>query len=204
MVEIKRLVDRGAVEEIAGTDQRAVNQCGLLTYRSSFGTSGPRADRATLIAIPKRCGGIDIIGTLPPNTVGTKSPTLRSSTFLSPRTVRISVPLRKQCSSRPFRSRWLRSRSSRSRRSSQSWSSRRKRSAETGVVLAIIADATTAPIRMRLRRELRSLVGGLSEVDMLLPPVLSARLYHGGSPIALNRSLRPDVTTSVENFHCND
>src|SRR5271155_1617220 len=91
------------------------------------------------------------MGQTPPKTVGSKSPTARSSIFRSPSAVRIVVPFRKQLGSdgpaQP--SAWLPRCLPPPKRSTN----HEKGPASAGVVLAIIADAAMAPILARLRRE---------------------------------------------------
>src|SRR6266852_711047 len=107
------------------------------------------------------------MGHIPPKTVGSKSPTAKSSIFLSPSAVRIFVPFRKHflCSlSSLFRLSlfWL---------SSLLWLF----CAAAGLVfvkLAKSADAPIAPTFMRLRRDLWKPVYGLFRSGILLPPVL--------------------------------
>src|ERR1700730_7906950 len=116
------------------------------------------------------------MGQIPPNTVGSKSPTARSSIFLSPSAGRIVGPFRKRLllillslllllllslllllllSLLLLLLLLL-------------------LSAAAGVVLAIIADASMALILMRLRRELWRPVSGFSRACIFTSPSLLA------------------------------
>src|SRR6516164_5717218 len=103
---------------------------------------------------------------VPPNTVGSKSPTAKSSIFLSPSVVRIAVPFRKHWLFWPgpwfgfWPGPWF--------------GLGLAAAAGLGVVnLAKAAVPAIAPTFMRLRRDVRILVGTFSRAVMFAPGTVS-------------------------------
>src|SRR5205085_3677532 len=117
------------------------------------------------------------MGHIPPKTVGSKSPMARSSIFTAPSTVRIVVPFRKQLLPCLLLLLLLLS------------LLLLLLSANTGVVLAIIADANRALILMRLRRELWRPVSGFSRPGIFSLLFLASESTFPSCPTKLSLSL---------------
>src|SRR5262249_39907450 len=108
------------------------------------------------------------MGHIPPKTVGSKSPTARSSIFLSPSAVRIVVPFRKQGLFWPFWPGFW-----------SAWPLGLVCPAD-GLVVVKLAEAADAPITLaftRLRRDTRIPVSAFSNFGMLTSPQCSPHAY---------------------------